>query len=160
MRMTQFKHGQKHGVEKCFIRPDKDRLDEGGAILLQVTPFTEGQKDGEEKHWNMQGILTKMTPYKKGQKHGVEKYFCQVEYMGLNADAGLGKMTGALVQASPFKDEKLHGEEKCWNNEGVLTKITQFDEGQRTTSSSCEGSTIDAHKNNTIQSNKRKGCAF
>jgi antitoxin component YwqK of YwqJK toxin-antitoxin module len=152
MRTTPFKHGQKHGVE-IFIRPDKARL-------LQVTPFTEGQENGEEKHRILQGVLTTMTPYKEGQKHGVEKYFRQVGDMRFHVDAVLGQMIGVLVQASPFKEGQLDGEEKCWNNEGVLTKITQFDQGQKITSSSCEASTSEAHKNNTKQSKKGKGSGF
>jgi antitoxin component YwqK of YwqJK toxin-antitoxin module len=135
MTTTPYKEGKKHGVEKFFIRPYSDRLDEVGAILRQVTPFTEGQKDGEEKHWSMQGVLMKMTPYKKGQKHGVEKIFRQVEDWGVRAV--VGQMIGVLVQVSPFKEGQLHGEEKYWNNQGVLFKIIKFDEGQMTSSSWC-----------------------
>jgi antitoxin component YwqK of YwqJK toxin-antitoxin module len=142
MTTLQFKHGQKHGVEKYFVRPDSGRLNEDGAMLLEVTPFKEGQKHGEVKQWSMHGelikhrVLIKHIAYKEGKKHGVAKYFRAVEDRGFHPGAVLGQMIGVLVQATPFKEGLEHGEEKLWNNDGVLTKSTKFYEGQMVSSSS------------------------
>jgi antitoxin component YwqK of YwqJK toxin-antitoxin module len=176
MQMTPYKKGKKHGLEKYF-RQVEDII--ATRVLVQASPYKEGQLHGEEKHWNLEGVLTKITkfeegqkhgdvkcfypltglmittPYKKGLKHGVEKYFRQVEDGGFHGEGLLVQTTRVLVQASPFKEGKLHGEEKHWNIEGVLTKITKFEDGQKITSS-CEGITSDLHDKNIVQLKKRK----
>jgi antitoxin component YwqK of YwqJK toxin-antitoxin module len=68
---TPFNTGQKHGVEKCFHQNEEGVLGEDG-VLVEATPFKEGQLNGEEKKWNRKGVLMERTTFYEGHVFGAK----------------------------------------------------------------------------------------
>lgn len=106
MRLEEYKHGKKHGVERIQL--------EDGRVLSEKS-YTDDLLDGMSQEWNEKGQLLKQMSYKKGRLDGPTRRW--------NAN-------GQLIVEEQYQNGVSHGRQMEWDRQGRPLRLVHYVSGK------------------------------